>query len=140
MLRYMCLCALCRACVLKSMLVAMPCATLAFCLLISLFLAFWPFWWDIDLDPVAYICTPRPILKGLDLLLLHAYVCLLISMLYLHVSLSRSRLCYALHPPWVYACVVAPVPPRARLDVTIYEIQPVVLVCLICTFLRSVRC
>ena len=53
MLRSMCLCALCHACVLRSMLVAMPCATLAlFCLLISLFLAFWPFRWGVDLDPM----------------------------------------------------------------------------------------
>ena len=38
MLRSMCLCALCHACVLGSMLVAMPCATLALLsLIVSLF-------------------------------------------------------------------------------------------------------
>ena len=52
MLRSMCLCALCHACMLKSMLVAMQCATLALCPLISLFLSFWPFQWIVDLDPM----------------------------------------------------------------------------------------
>ena len=52
-------------------------------------------------------------------------------MLYLHVSLSRSRLCHALRPPWTcacqslgpLACVVASVPPRACLDVSTCEIH-----------------
>ena len=52
-------------------------------------------------------------------------------MLYAYVSLSRSRLCHALHPPWAYACwslgslscVVAFVPPRACLDVTTCDIH-----------------
>ena len=51
-LRSMCLCALCHAYVLRSMLVAMPCATLALCPLISFFLAYWPFRWGVDLDLV----------------------------------------------------------------------------------------
>ena len=96
-----------------------------FCHQISLFLAFWPFWWGVDLDPMvqAYIRTPRPILKGLDHFLLHVVVCLLASMLYLLVSLSRSRLCHALCLPWVCACVVTSVPPRVCLDVTICDIH-----------------
>ena len=32
---------------------------------------------------------------------MHVYVCLLASMLYIHVCLSRSRLCHALWPSWV---------------------------------------
>ena len=70
MLKLMCLYAPCQACMLRSILVAMPCATLALFspLLISLFLAFWPFWWGVGLNPMvqSYILTPRPILKGLD--------------------------------------------------------------------------
>ena len=44
-------------------------------------------------------------------------------MLYLLVSLSRSRLCHAWCPPWVCACVVTSVPPRVCLDVTICDIH-----------------
>ena len=40
---------------------------------------------------------------------MHVDVCLLVSMLYLYVTLSRS---------WVCACVVTSVPPRVCLDVT----------------------
>ena len=39
-------------------------------------------------------------------------------MLYLHVSLSRSRLCHAFCPLWACACLVASIPPRDCLDVT----------------------
>ena len=97
-----------------------------FCPLISLFLAFWPFQWGVDLDfgVQAYIHTPRPILKGLDhflCMLMFAY--LLASMLYPHVNLSRSRLCHALCPLWACACVVTSVPPRFCLDVPTYEIH-----------------
>ena len=35
---------------------------------------------------------------------MHVYVCLLASMLYIHVFLSRSRLCHALCPPWDCVC------------------------------------
>ena len=57
---------------------------------------------------------------------MHVYVCLLASMLYIHVCLSRSRLCHALWPSWVCVCwslrplafVVASVPLMDSLDST----------------------
>ena len=55
---------------------------------------------------------------------LHVYVCLLVSMLYLHVSLSRSRLYLTFHPQWACAHVVTSVPPRVCLDVITCEIHP----------------
>ena len=55
---------------------------------------------------------------------LHVYVCLLASMLYLHVRLFISRLCHALCPLWAYACVVTFVPPRVCLDVSMCGIHP----------------
>ena len=59
------------------------------------------------------------------------YVCLLVSMLYIHVCLSRSTLCHALCPPWAcsyrslrpLAFVVTSVLHRACLDVTTCEIH-----------------
>ena len=62
---------------------------------------------------------------------IHIYDCLLASMPYLHVCLSRSRLCHGLCPQWVCACqplrplasVVAFVPLVDYLDATIYEIH-----------------
>ena len=54
---------------------------------------------------------------------MHVYVCLLASMIYLNVSLSRSRLCLALCPPWACACVITSVPPMVCLDVTTCEIH-----------------
>ena len=45
------------------------------------------------------------------------------SMLYAYVRHSRSRFCQALRPSQASACVVAFVPPRAYLDVTICEIH-----------------
>ena len=53
---------------------------------------------------------------------MHVYVCLFVSMLYAYVSFSRSRLCYALCPPWACSCVVASVPPRVWLGVAACEI------------------
>ena len=52
-------------------------------------------------------------------------------MLYLHVYMSRFRLCHALCPPWAWACrslrplpcVIASVPSMAYLGVTTCEIQ-----------------
>ena len=44
-------------------------------------------------------------------------------MLYLYVSLSRSRLCHALYPPWACACVVTFVLPRVCLDVNMSKIH-----------------
>jgi len=49
---------------------------------------------------------------------MHVYVCLLASMLYVHVCLSRSRFSHALCLPWIcacrslgpLACVVVPIP------------------------------
>ena len=76
----------------------------------------------------AYIHTSRPISKDLNNFL-YAFVCLLASMPYIHVCLSRSRLCHALCPSWAYACrslgplacVVASVPLVACLGVTTCE-------------------
>ena len=48
---------------------------------------------------------------------------MLASMLYVHVSLSRSRLCYALCSPWACSCMVASVPPKVCLDVATCEIH-----------------
>ena len=106
MLRSMCLCASCHACVLRSILVAMPCASIALLPLDISLSCFWSFRQGVDLDPVvqAYIHTPRPVSKGLDHFLLHVYVCMLAFMLYLHAYLSISRLCHALCPPWVCLC------------------------------------
>ena len=66
---------------------------------------------------LGHIRTPRPILKGLDRFVLHVNVFLIASMLYLHVSLSRSRLCHALCPSWACARVVTSIPPKICLDV-----------------------
>ena len=54
---------------------------------------------------------------------MHVCVCLFASMLYVHVSLSRSRLCHALCHPWACACVITSIPPRICLDVTPCEIH-----------------
>ena len=45
-------------------------------------------------------------------------------MLYNRVSLSRSRLYQALHPPWIHAYVVTSIASRVCLDVTTCEIHP----------------
>ena len=60
-----------------------------FCPLISLFFSFWPFQWGVDLNPVvqAYICTPRPILKGFDHFL---YMCMLAFLLLCFISILVS--------------------------------------------------
>ena len=58
---------------------------------------------DLDLVVQVYIHTPRPISKGLDHFL-YTCVCLLASILYIHVCLSRFRLCHALCPPRACAC------------------------------------
>ena len=79
-------------------------------------------------------------IKGFGSFSLHIYVCLLASMLYLHVSLSRSRLCHALCPPWAWACVVTSVPPRVCLDVTTCQIHLRGLGVLDLHLVRSVRC
>ena len=54
---------------------------------------------------------------------MHVYVCLLASMLYVNVSLSRSKLCHALCSSWACSCVVAFVSPRACSDVTTCKIH-----------------
>ena len=85
MLRSICLCALCHVCVQIYIFVhSVPCSHVQiymfgcyvmcsyslFCLLMYLFLVFWPFMQgvDLDLDLVVqvYIHTPKPISKGLD--------------------------------------------------------------------------
>ena len=45
-------------------------------------------------------------------------------MLYLYISLSRSKLCHALCHSWACACVVTSTPSRVCLDVTTCEINP----------------
>ena len=73
---------------------------------------------------------PKPMSKGLDNFL-YAYVCLLASMLYIHVCLSRYKLSHTLCTPWActcrslgpLACVVAFVLLVACLDVTACEIH-----------------
>ena len=62
-------------------------------------------------------------IKGFGSFPLHVYICLLASMLYLHVSLSRYRLCHAWCPLWACACVVASVPLRVCLNVNTCEIH-----------------
>ena len=107
MLRSMCLCALYHACVLRSMSVAMPCASIA---LLSL---------DVSLSCVlAFIGGVqiqtlwfRPTSAHLDLYqrvwiisFKHIYLRLFASMLYLYVRLSRSWIFHALCLPWACAC------------------------------------
>ena len=135
MFRFICLCASCHVCVLKSICwLLMPCASIA---LLS---------FDISLSCVLaliggvqiQILWSRPTLVRLGLYqrvwiisFMHVYVCLLASILYVNVCLSRSRPCQALHPSWACACwslgpiayVVASIPPRACLDVSICEIH-----------------
>ena len=124
MLISMCLHAPCHAYVLRSILVAMPCATLAL---------FAPYYFSFLCRPLlvgcksrscmAYIRMPRTILKGLDhFLYISMFACLHLY-LYLHVSLSRSRFCHALCPLWVCACVVISVPSRVYMDVATCEIH-----------------
>ena len=62
-------------------------------------------------------------IKGFGSFPLHVYVCFIASMLYLQVSLSRSRLYHAWCPQWACVCVVAFIPPRVCLDVTTCEIH-----------------
>ena len=62
-------------------------------------------------------------IKGFGSFPSNVYVCLHPSMLYLHVSLSRSKLCDALCPSWACVCVVTSVPHRVCLDVTTCEIH-----------------
>ena len=106
MLRSMCLCASCHAYMHRSMLVAMQCASKA---LLSL---------DISLSCVLaliggvqiQILWARSTFTHLGLYqrvwiisFMHIYVYLLDSMFYIHVCLSRCRLCHALCPPWTCA-------------------------------------
>ena len=111
MLRSICLCALCYVCVQIYIFVhSVPCSHVQiymfgcyvmcsyslFCLLMYLFLVFWPFRQgvDLDLDLVvqAYIHTPKPISKGLDHFL-YACLCLLACFYVLSpCCLCRSRL------------------------------------------------
>ena len=97
MLRSMCLHAPCHACVLRSILVAMPCATLAL---------FAPYYFSFLCRPLlvgcksrscmAYIRMPRTILKGLDhFLYISMFACLhlyFISML-ASLDLGFAMLC-----------------------------------------------
>ena len=79
---------------------------------------------------------------------MHAYVFLLAFMLFIHVCLSRSRLCHALCPPWAcafrslrpFACVVTSTHLVACRMWPLVRHISVMLVCLIHTFLYCVRC
>ena len=131
--RSTCLCLDLCVYVLRAMLVCLDLCWLLchvllqpFCLLISIFLTFWPFQWGVDLDPMvqAYIRTLRPISKGLDHFL-YTYPCLLACFYALYPCQPhqiQALLC-ALCPPWVCAQVVRSVPSRVCLDVTTYEIH-----------------
>ena len=122
------MCSMPCLCAQIYMLVAMPCASIA---LLSL---------DISLSCVLaliggvqiQILWSRPTSAHLRLYRkVWIYVCLLASMLYAYVCLSRSRLCHALYPLWDCACrslrsltcVVASIPPRVYLHIATREIH-----------------
>ena len=113
-----------------------------FCSFISLFLVFWPLLvgcrsrscgLGLHLHTQAYI-------KGFGSFPLHVYVCLLASMLYRHVSLSRSRLCHALCPRRLVLGWLHPYPLQPNEVSPLVRYTSVVLVCLIHTFLHPVQC
>ena len=99
--------------------------------LISLFLAFWPFWQGVDLGPMvqAYIHTPRPILKSLDnFLCMSMFACFLLCFISMLASLNLgfATLCalYGLvlvDPQSHQLSVVASILPKASLGVTTCE-------------------
>ena len=76
-----------------------------FCLLLYLFLVFWPFRQGVDLDLIvqAYVHKPRPISR-IWIISPYTCVCLIASILYIHVCLSRFRYYHAWHPPWACVC------------------------------------
>ena len=133
MLRSTCLCAPCHTYVSRSTC-QMLCLVLFmdFCLLLCLFLMFWP----LGREQIQILWF-RPTSvhlglhqKGLDHFL-YTCVCLLASMLYIRVCRPRSKFCHALCPSWAWACwslgplacMVASVPLVAYLDVTACEIH-----------------
>ena len=116
----MCLCAPCHACVLGSMLVAMPCAP--FDISLSCFLVL-PVGCRYSSHGPGLHPHTYTYIKGFGSITLHVYVCLLASMIYLHISLSRSKFCHSLCPMWACACVVTSILPRVCLDVTTCEIH-----------------
>ena len=91
-LRSVCLCASCHACVLRSMLVAMPCVTLA--LFVPRYLSFLCFGLSgrVQIQILkAYIRTTRPILKGLDhFLQMSMFACILLCFISMLTSLDLS--------------------------------------------------
>ena len=104
-LRSVCLCASCHACVLRSLLAVMPCATLALCLLKSLFLAFWPFRWGVDLDPTvqAYIKGFGSFPFAFDVTcLLLCFISMLASLDLGFVMLPHGLMLVWLHPSFNY--------------------------------------
>ena len=110
LLRSMCLCLDICVYVLRAMFVCLNLRWLLghvllqpFCPLISLFLVFWPLLEGCRSRSYCLSLHPhtQTYIKGFESFLSH--VCLLASMLYLYVNLSRSRLCNALWPPWAYA-------------------------------------
>ena len=121
LLRSMCLCASCHACVLGSMLVAMPCAP--FDISLSCFLVL-PVGCRYSSHGLGLHPHTYTYIKGFGSITLHVYVCLLASMIYLHISLSRSKFYHSLCPLWACACVVTSILPRVCLDVTTCEIHP----------------
>ena len=99
------LCYLPCACELHAMFVCLDlgyvCHAMCYCSPFVIFISFscvLASWFGPDLDPMVFVIirTPLPTSNGLD----HSYmhVCLLVSILNLHVSLSRSTLYHAWCP------------------------------------------
>ena len=91
--------------------------------LISLFLAFWPFRWGVEIHWSRSTSVHLGLYQSVWIISF-ACLCLLVCFYALSTCyLSRSRLCHALCPLWVYACVVIFVLPKVCLDMTICEIH-----------------
>ena len=113
-----------------------------FYLLMYFFLVFWPLWQGVDLDLMVqvYIHTPRPISKGLDHFL-YACPCLLACFyaLCLCFPLQIQALPYFVRPVGLLVWLR---PSLLGIDWVqlLMRYTSVVLVCLVHTFLCSVRC
>ena len=136
---YMFMCSM--PCFVLYMLFAVPCASKDLLSLLCLsFLRFGPYWWGVDLDPMVqdYIHTPWHISKGLDHFL-YACLCLLLCFMSMLASLDlgfamlcapRGLVLVWLHPSLLRFAWMQP----------LVRYMSLVLVCLIHTFLLSVRC
>ena len=127
MLRYMCSVPPCHVYAQIYMLVAMPCAFVAFYLLLCLFLMFWALG---RMQIQILWSRPTSIRLGLHqrvwiISFMHVFACLLLCFRSMFVWLDLGSR-YALCPPWACACwslgplarVVASVPLVAHQDVT----------------------